>query len=322
MARPKRTVLEYRNYELPADFPIVLLTGDMWHISPVPGKHLHFHNCLEIGICHSSGGTMVLGNTKIHFKAGDVTCIARNVPHTTWSDQDAPSLWSYLFLDSSLLLGNTTGEAGSVWQNKSFFSESHLIVQQEEQPRVKQYVENIIEELTEKAPGYKLCVRCLCTALLTDLERIYNAGHTGNTIDPYIHSISPALDYIYSQYMTSFPQDTLAQLCHLSPTHFRRIFKEQTGTSPLTFLHQTRILKSCSLLRSSELPIAVIAEEVGYNSLSSYSRHFLELMGCSPNVWRKTSAENNRPSLINCSGWTEAEDIEYGTQDGTVDYGL
>ena len=314
MARPQRTVLEYRNYELPSDFPVVLLTGDKWHISPVPGKHLHFHNCLEIGICHSSGGTMIFDNQKVHFRSGDVTCIARNVPHTTWSDEAEPSLWSYLFLDPSLLLGHSMIDTNSLWQNKSFFSESHLILDPGEHPWARQYVEAIIKEMTEKAPGYKLCVSCLCAALLINLQRIYNAEDTLNARDPYIHSISPALDYIYDQYMSSFPQDQLAELCHLSPTHFRRIFKEQIGTTPLNFLHQTRILKSCSLLRSSGLSIAQIAETVGYNSLSSYSRHFLEIMGCSPNTWRKTSEDNKRPSLIICSGWTEAEAFEFDNE--------
>ena len=105
MGRPHHTVLEYRGYELPADFPVMVLTGDRWHISPIPGRHLHFHNCLEIGICHTSGGTMVFNRQRVRFRAGDVTCIARNVPHTTWSDAGNGSLWSYLFLDADALLG-------------------------------------------------------------------------------------------------------------------------------------------------------------------------------------------------------------------------
>ncbi len=79
MARPKHVVLEYRNYELPADFPILVLTGDRWHISPVPGKHLHIHNCLEIGLCHSSGGTMVFDHQQVHFAAGDMDAGYREV---------------------------------------------------------------------------------------------------------------------------------------------------------------------------------------------------------------------------------------------------
>ena len=41
MARPKQPVIEYRSYELPPDFPLIALTGDQWHISPVPSKRQH-----------------------------------------------------------------------------------------------------------------------------------------------------------------------------------------------------------------------------------------------------------------------------------------
>ena len=51
MARPRIIFSEYRNYELPADFPILALHGDNWLISPVQSPRLHFHNCVEIGIC-------------------------------------------------------------------------------------------------------------------------------------------------------------------------------------------------------------------------------------------------------------------------------
>ena len=76
MARPGRTVLEYRSYELPADFPLLVLTGERWHISPTPARHLHIHNCLEIGLCHSAGGTMVFDDRKIHFSAGRYAILA------------------------------------------------------------------------------------------------------------------------------------------------------------------------------------------------------------------------------------------------------
>lgn len=308
MARPKRIVLEYRNYELPPDFPILILTGDRWHISPIPGKHLHFHNCLEIGLCHSSGGTMIFDRQKSSFSAGDLTCIARNVPHTTWSDPGEASLWSYIFLDADSLLGSGffAGNTG-LHNKKSFFSECHLILSEKDHPQVSVIFQQIISEMTEKKPGYTLCVRGLCMALLTNLLRVYSEEASSEARDMYIHSISPALDFIYEQYMTNFPQDRLAELCHLSPTHFRRLFKEQMGTSPLSFLHQTRILQSCSLLRSSELSIAEISGRIGYNSISSYNRHFLEAMGCTPNQWRKASVENLRPSLLTYSGWMEAE---------------
>ena len=310
MARPRRMILEYRNYELPPDFPILVLTGDRWHISPVPGKHLHIHNCLEIGLCHSSGGTMVFGDQRIHFSAGDVTCIARNVPHTTWSDPDQASRWSYLFLDADTLLGpSVLRQHAGLKDAGRFLSDCRLLLHSEEHPWVRSQVEEIIEEMQRRAPGYHTCVRSLCAALLIGMLRVYSKEDRDAVRDPYMSAISPALDYIHENYMQDFSQEVLNTLCHLSPTHFRRLFREQIGTSPLAFLHQTRILKSCTLLRSSPLSVTEIAGKVGYNSLSSYNRHFSQALGCTPRAWRKTSGDSPQPSLLTFTGWTEAEDL-------------
>lgn len=99
MSRPPRTVIEYRNYELPADFPIQMLSGENWRISDVPSGVLHFHNCLEIGLCESDGGFLGFRGEQRAFRAGDVTIISGDVPHTTWSDPGTASKWSYLHLD-------------------------------------------------------------------------------------------------------------------------------------------------------------------------------------------------------------------------------
>ncbi len=310
MARPKRMILEYRNYELPPDFPILVLTGDRWHISPVPGKHLHIHNCLEIGLCHSSGGTMVFGDQRVHFTAGDVTCIARNVPHTTWSDPEEASRWSYLFLDADTLLGPSVLRQHSGLKDAGhFLSDCRLLLHSKDHPWIQSQVEEIIDEMQRKAPGYHTCVRSLCTALLIGMLRVYSQENKSSVRDPHMSVISPALDYIHENYMLDFPQEVLSSLCHLSPTHFRRLFREQIGTSPLSFLHQTRILKSCTLLRSSALSVTEIADKVGYNSLSSYNRHFAQALGSTPRAWRKASGDSLQPSLLTFTGWTEAEDL-------------
>ena len=310
MARPGRTVLEYRSYELPADFPLLVLTGERWHISPTPARHLHIHNCLEIGLCHSAGGTMVFDDRKIHFSAGDVTCIARNVPHTTWSDPEEHSRWSYLFLDPDALLGpNVLQKHSGLKDAGRFLSDCHLILKPEKDPWAARCAQRIVEEMTLKAPGYHTCVRGLCVSLLIDMLRAYSREAPERVSDQVMSALSPALDYVHENYMQDFPQQTLADICHLSPTHFRRLFREQIGTSPLKFLHQTRILKSYALLRSSGLSVTQIAGMVGYDSLSSYNRHFSKAMGCTPTAWRKTAEDSPRPSLLTFTGWTEAEDI-------------
>ena len=310
MSRARRTVLEYRSYELSPDFPIVVLTGDKWHISPVPAKHLHFHNCLEVGLCHTGGGSMVFEQQSHHFSAGSVTCIARNIPHTTYSDPGTTSLWSYLFLDPEGLLGMEALGIMGLTEARNFLADCHLLLSGDSCSWASQLIEQIIREVQEKPSGYTIVVRSLCAALLIELLRDYAASDTEYVRDSYFHVICPALDYIHEHFMENVDVETLASACHMSQTHFRRIFKEQVGSSPLEFLHQTRILKSCALLRSSDMTVAEVASKVGYNSLCSFNRHFFDSMGSTPSTWRRSSGENLRPSLLTFTGWKEAEVME------------
>jgi len=251
---------------------------------------------------------MIFEDEQVKFKAGDVGCVARNVSHTTWSVPENPSLWSYLFVDPEALLGPAFAKnQGSPNQFDRFLSDCHLILSAEEYPWAGPMVQTIIQEMLEKAPGWQSCVRGLFSALLIKILRVYDGQSVRKDRTPFPHSILPALDYIYNNYSQTVPQEALAQMCHLSQPHFRRLFKEQTGASPLIFLHQIRILKSCALLRSSEYSIAQIAHLVGYDSLSGYNRHFKKIMGCAPSRWRRSPDGSPHPLLMVFPGWTKAE---------------
>lgn len=94
MAKSKRAVTEYRSYYLPTHFPVLLLSGDYWKISDIPSGSLHFHNCLEIGICHSDSGTLEINGEKQTFHAGDVTVLPAmfHIPLTVHQARKATGL--------------------------------------------------------------------------------------------------------------------------------------------------------------------------------------------------------------------------------------
>lgn len=94
--------------------------------------------------------------------------------------------------------------------------------------------------------------------------------------------------------MQQFTIEYLADLCHWSPTHFRRVFHDIMGTSPLDYVNNTRILKSCILLRSTEHSILDISEMVGFHSVSSFNRYFAKLMQMSPREYRKQMQQSEK----------------------------
>ena len=306
MARPKNRLSEYRSYELESDFPILDLQGEEWYISPVRSTRLHFHNCLEVGLCLRKSGGMVIEDREVSFSAGTVTVIAPNVLHTTWSDPGEMSLWSYLYLDPEALLGDALLDIPEIRRVHRLLADSQLILPPEEAPWAAPLVQAMLEELSARATGYRACVRGL---LLTFLARLMRMDIPEQArANPQALALAPALSYVHQHYMEAFPMETLAEMCHLSPTHFRRLFQEQVGTNPLDFVHQARIAASCTLLRTTNESIAGIAGRVGYASLSAFNRHFLRIMGETPSHWRQSSEGTH--SVLTYSGWKKAETSE------------
>lgn len=312
MSKPKKTVIEYRNYELPINFPVILLTGDRWHISDVKSGKLHFHNCLEIGICHSDSGVMEFDNNREEFKAGDITFVSRNIPHTTYSTKGTASLWSYIFVNPDEMIKgyfNDSFPYADVFED--MLQNIRCILSKEEYPDIYFIVNAIKDEIANKGINYQISVKGLFLSLCMKMIRIYasNNEKSNETAAENALVISPALDYIKENYMQNFPMEDLADMCHLSQTHFRRVFHEIMNTSPLNYLNTTRIMQSCRLLRTTEDSILAVSEKVGFRSVSSFNRHFAEIMGTQPSDWRHSMARVDKTSILEYTGWTQAQNL-------------
>lgn len=319
MPKLSNAITEYRNYYLPPHFPVLLLTGDYWKISDIPSSRLHFHNCLEIGICHSDSGFMEIYGERYPFHEGDITIVPRNVPHTTYSSPGCASLWSYIFIDPNELFHRILPPS---WKNYDllpyFFKNFKYIISREQHPAIYQLVDIVIKELENEKLGYQLAAKHLLLSLyikiyrlqLQDEDDIKESGKDfSDSSNPL--SIAPALDYIENNYMQQFSIEFLAGLCHWSPTHFRRIFHSIMRISPLNYVNNTRIQKSCSLLCSTEESISSISEIVGFQSVSSYNRCFFRTMQQSPREYRRMMLQSDKQaqntSVMEYSGWMYPE---------------
>ncbi len=309
MPRHKKTIIEFRDYDLSAHFPVLLLTGEHWRISDVPSERLHIHNCLEIGLCESDSGIMKFEDNSYSFKAGDVTAVSCDIPHTTCSTAGTASKWSYLFVDMGELLHPFFSGTDLRELNIFSISEHHLslIMGKADYPVIHSLVTGIIDEMKKKESGYELSVRGLFLALASSLMRITTDNKNKKPQPENALVIAPALDYIRYHYMEDFPMEYLAGFCGLSPTHFRRLFSLVMGTSPLEHLNTTRIRKAADLLRMTEGSVLSISERVGFHSVSSFNRHFLTIMGQTPRDWRKQMSIIKDQSVFKYNGWMYAE---------------
>lgn len=80
--------------------------------------------------------------------------------------------------------------------------------------------------------------------------------------------------------------EAMAQTVGLTPSHFCRIFKQATRMTPHQFVMRTRLEKARDLLTTTNLSIGEIAETLGFNSQSHFTRAFRDFTGRPPGVWR------------------------------------
>jgi AraC family transcriptional regulator len=81
---------------------------------------------------------------------------------------------------------------------------------------------------------------------------------------------------------------TLAEIAHevgMSPYHFSRI-KLSTGLPPHQYVMRQRIERAKALLTNTDLPVGVVAQEVGFASPSHFAQQFRRLVGTSPRSFR------------------------------------
>lgn len=88
--------------------------------------------------------------------------------------------------------------------------------------------------------------------------------------------------FINDNIADNLPISTLAQKAYLSPTQFKKLFKDNLGISAHQYITEQRMQKAKALLTHTDLPIQRIAEQVGYNDLSAFSRRFSVYFGLSP----------------------------------------
>ena len=100
--------------------------------------------------------------------------------------------------------------------------------------------------------------------------------------------IELVISKIKSETATAWDSTTLATLVNLSPSRFRHLFKQETGTSPAQYLKEYRLRKAEKMLRTTFLSIKQILEQVGIASNTHFVRDFRQKYGMTPTAYRRS----------------------------------
>ena len=82
--------------------------------------------------------------------------------------------------------------------------------------------------------------------------------------------------------------EELARQYLINPTTLKTVFKEVYGSSLAAHMKEHRMEKAAALLRETDMSVAEIAGQVGYESQSKFTAAFKEQFGLLPTAYRRT----------------------------------
>lgn len=130
-------------------------------------------------------------------------------------------------------------------------------------------------------------VRLQAGALAHLLARLDVAHRQSATIDRRHQLVQEARMLLVDPGRDRLDLGSVAQEMGVGYSTFRRTFRAKSGTTPHQYRLGQRLAHAQRLLADTDMPIAAIAEELGFSSQAYFARLFRSKTGLSPSVWRE-----------------------------------
>lgn len=245
------------------------------HFFCVNGYHLVRENYKSLLITHILEGTFtfIKDNVPVTARKGDTVILDCFQPHEYYTNDHFESIWIQVSGANSLeLFEEIEKTEGNIIKCKDI---QHM----------KKLLFRIFNGISNSNPPTELNLSLDIYKIFTELlnpQSIRNKGERD-----YEDSIQKVKEYIAENLNEKLTVGNLAKIINMSSSHFSRVFKQQTGFSPYDYILISRLNRAKYLLQVTDMTVAAVAYEIGFNSESNFIYFFSENEGVSPGKFRK-----------------------------------
>jgi AraC-like DNA-binding protein/mannose-6-phosphate isomerase-like protein (cupin superfamily) len=297
-----RSVLRSRRY-FEAGFPLYIMEIEQNAI------HDHAHEFFEMVYVRRGRGMHVIGKESFAVRAGDLFIIHPDEQHRFEPEVGTTLriinvLWQPKLVRQLLRAADTTLSLASLPYIEPLLKPGakfshHLHLSGSDAFRVEVLLDEMRREVEaaregNAAPGCHVLLRHLFCSFLILLSRAQeNVNHRKPVAsrNPQRASqqdcVARAVAYLETRAAEEIKISAVAGHVALSSSRLAHLFKEHTGRSMITYLHELRLEKASRLLQESTLPTHAVASECGFGDARFFHRVFRRHFGCSPSVWRE-----------------------------------
>lgn len=172
-------------------------------------------------------------------------------------------------------------------------SQRNLFIVTDESQTLKYYLDLAILENEEQFRGSELIMRKLIECVMVHVLRHHELSIKDSTVQVRHREIEKVKKYIRENYSEKVSLDELSEIVNINKYYLIRLFKQQTGLSPIDYLINVRLSQAEKLLTQTSLTISEISDRVGFHSPSHFSKTFKENNHMTPSTYRKKFSKQN-----------------------------
>jgi AraC-like DNA-binding protein len=254
----------------------------------------HSHPELELVYIVESYGKRIIGNSVEQFVPGDMVFLGSDIPHVWLNDEiyyqgistlKAKAIVVYF---NKEIFGPSFYELKETQKINSFFQQAArgVVIS----GKTNQIIKKKLEKLLQKKDFEVIAGLFKILALLSesaDISYINNELYVPANGLNKKDRLSVVFEYLKDNYNEDISLIKIAEIAHLTPTSFCRMFKLKTKKSFVEYLNEIRVSNACKLLIETDLGISEIAYQCGYKTASNFNQLFKKLTGTTPKEYRR-----------------------------------
>lgn len=259
---------------------------------PEINYQLHTHEFYELVFVFSGAGTHNTASGSFAIRAGDVYIIRPGFAHG-YSEVRSMNLYNVIF--TGKILREHTYDLKKMPGFAAMFApdaDSGPLYARLSQTQLANLLPGLDtirkeSESDEEDAGYRVMAYASFLRLLTSLFRIRQESQSLNEAkEPRLAEV---FSYLRGKMDSPVTISELSDIAAMSPSTLNRYFRETTGYSPVEYHLRTRIAASCRLLRTTDMPVSIIAQQFGFQDANYYSRAFRSTMETTPLAYRNST---------------------------------
>ncbi|UMB61707.1 AraC family transcriptional regulator [Lutibacter sp. A80] len=254
----------------------------------------HYHLEYELLYISQSSGIRFVGDSVSPFLPGDLVLVGPYLPHlwrndiSYYKDNEAYFVKTIVTKFSKDFIGENTFESVEFKEINKMLDDSKYGVAFGEKTSKKMHQDIMnIANLKPVEQSIKLLEILHRLSIVKD-KKLLSSSDMRQFTSENSQRIDNVLKFISDNYVSYISLNDVAEVACMTTNSFCRFFKRMTNKSFTQFLNEVRIRNASRLLIQGDLPVSEVCYIVGYNSITNFNKQFKQIMGCTPNNYRKT----------------------------------